>query len=127
MCSAMSLLDYLQIGSTLSLRSFGRGGSALSIYGLMKFGSSTSVLDYFDMGSTFSMRAFSRIGSTLSIYGMTRLTLSLSTLDFFHMGSSLSIRTLVRLGRYYLNPLNLLQFPVISLNLGIINFNPQFG
>ena len=49
--SALSVLDLVTLGSTLSLRSFGRAGSGLS------------VLDFLHIGSCLSMRSFGRIGS----------------------------------------------------------------
>ena len=66
---SMSVLDFLHLGSSLSLRSFGRVGSGLS------------VLDFLHLGSSLSLRSFGRVGSGLSV------------LDFLHLGSSLSLRS----------------------------------
>ena len=64
----------LHLGSSLSLRSCGRLGSALS------------VLDLLHLGSALSLRSFSRLGSSISV------------LDFVHLGSALSLRSYARLG-----------------------------
>jgi len=51
----MSLLDYIHLGSSLSLRGFARMGSTLSLN------------DYAHFGSTLSLRSYGRMGSTLSV------------------------------------------------------------
>ena len=60
----------MQLGSSLSLRSFNRLGSTLS------------VLDFLYIGSGLSLRSMARVGSSLSI------------LDFLQIGSTLSLRSL---------------------------------
>merc|ERR1712139_379478 len=75
-------------GSSLSLRSFGRLGSAVSVIGMSRFGSQVSVVDFVSLGSTLSLRSFSRFGSSMSV------------LDFLHLGSSLSLRSFARIGDY---------------------------
>jgi len=67
--SSMSVLDFLHLGSSLSLRSFTRAGSAVSVRGLSRFGSSMSVLDFLHLGSSLSLRSFARVGSSISVYG----------------------------------------------------------
>ena len=49
----MSLLDFLPLGSALSLRSFAWLGGSGSVRGLSRFGSvfSVSVLDFLHLGS----------------------------------------------------------------------------
>ena len=49
--SSLSILDYLHIGSAMSLRSFGRMGARLSC------------LDFVHIGSSLSVRGFARHGS----------------------------------------------------------------
>ena len=49
------MLDFVHIGSSLSLRSFGRLGSAIS------------VLDFVHLGSNLALRSFARMGSACSI------------------------------------------------------------
>jgi hypothetical protein len=44
------------IGSNMSVRSYSRLGSALSIYGLINLGSHMSVLDYSILSSSLSVR-----------------------------------------------------------------------
>ena len=67
--SGVSVLDFLHLGSSLSLRSFGRVGTGLS------------VLDFVHLGSSLSLRSFGGFGSGLSV------------LEFLHWGISLSLRS----------------------------------
>merc|ERR1719506_3218446 len=96
----MSVLDRKILGSSLSLRSFARAGSAVSVFALSRFGSSVSVLDFLHLGSSLSLRSFARAGSSVSVSGLTRFgsVFSMSVLDFLHLGSSLSLRSFARVG-----------------------------
>jgi hypothetical protein len=71
--SSMSVVDFLHLGSSLSLRSFARAGSAVSVRGLSRVGSSMSVLDFLHLGSSLSLRSFARLGSSLSVGGAIAL------------------------------------------------------
>ena len=75
MSSSISVLDFLHLGSAISLRGFGR------------LGSSISVLDFLHLGSSVSIRGFGRIGSSIAVF------------DFMHLGSSLSLRQIASLGQ----------------------------
>jgi len=66
---ALSVLDFLSLGSSLSLRSFSRLGSAVA------------VLSYANLGSSLSLRGLVRLGSAFSVCGMVRLSSSLSVLE----------------------------------------------
>ena len=72
----------------MSLRTYARLGSSLSVLGCMFVGSlqRLSVIGCSDLASSLSMRSYCRLGS------------SLSALSFGHYGSVLSIRSYVRLG-----------------------------
>jgi acyl-[acyl carrier protein]--UDP-N-acetylglucosamine O-acyltransferase len=96
----MSVLDFLHLGSSLSLRSFARVSSSVSVRGLSNFGSSMSVLDFLHLGSSLSLRSFARVGSSVSLNGLSRFgsVFSMSVLDLVHLGSSLSLRSFVRVG-----------------------------
>lgn len=106
----MSVLDEMRFGSSLSLRSFSRIGSALSVMdlafmgsalavrGFMRLGSRVSVFGTFRLGSTMSVLDSTSFGSCLSIRSFCRIGSSLSVFDFAHYGSSLSMRSFVRLG-----------------------------
>jgi len=96
--SSVSVLDFRAMGSTLSLRSCCRLGSAVSVYGMARLGSAVSVLDFAHIGSSMSLRGFCRLGASLSTFGLTRLGSSLSVLDLESMGSSVSLRSFARLG-----------------------------
>ena len=52
-----SVLDFLHLGSSLSVRSFSRMSSAISI------------MDFLHLGSSLSMRSFARVASGLSVFG----------------------------------------------------------
>lgn len=62
MGSSLSILDYVNLGSTLSLRS------------LARIGSSMSILDYLHLGSTVSLRSFLRIGSEISLSSIIKFS-----------------------------------------------------
>ena len=44
------MMDFLHMGSSLSLRAFARHGSAMALQGAARFGSALSVLDYVHLG-----------------------------------------------------------------------------
>ena len=71
------MLDCTMIGSSLSLRSFGRMGSSFSVYGITHLGSSFSVMDFVCLGSALSLRSFARLGSAVSVFGMSWKALAL--------------------------------------------------
>lgn len=96
--SSLSVLDFVNVGSALSLRAFCKFGSSMSVYGLQRLGSSLSVLDFVHLGSALSLRSFCKLGSTLSVFGLTRLGSSLSVLDFVSIGSAMSLRNFFRMG-----------------------------
>ena len=68
--------------------------SSISVYGLVRLGSSLSLLDFATLGSSLSLRSYGRMGSSMSVYGITRLCSSLSVLDFVNLGSCMSRRAL---------------------------------
>lgn len=49
--SSISVLDFIHIGSSVSLRSFGRLGASLSLFGMARFGSTLAVLDIARLGA----------------------------------------------------------------------------
>ena len=55
-----SLMDYLCLGSSMSLRSFLRAGKSLS------------VLDFLQVGSSLSLRSFMKLGSNIAILEVHR-------------------------------------------------------
>ena len=74
-------MDFVHLGSALSLRSKNFLGSAFTVFGTSRFGSSCAILDFVNLGSAVSLRSFGRLGSGLAV------------LDFLHLGSSLSLRS----------------------------------
>ena len=58
--SSLSVLDYIHMGSCVSLRSYARLGSGLSFYGCTILASNLSVLDHFSCGSALRSRAKAR-------------------------------------------------------------------
>lgn len=96
--ATISLLDFVQVGSAISLRSFARLGATLSLVSNGRLGSSLSLLDFTAVGSSFSLRSFARIGSTLSMFRMGRFGSAFSLLDSINLGSSLALRRIARLG-----------------------------
>lgn len=82
--SSISILDCLYIGACRSLgavaihhygsykpyfsiRSMGKQGSTLSIFGCTLLGSAISTLDYMSFGSSVSLRSMLRLGSSMSV------------------------------------------------------------
>jgi len=84
--ASMSVIDFAQVGSSLSIRPFARFGSQFALLGVGRFASSLAVLDIAHLGSTMSLRSCSRFGATLSL------------MDLIHVGSSLAMRSFCRLG-----------------------------
>jgi hypothetical protein len=81
------------LGSSLSLRSFGRVGSSVSVHGFARLGSvfSMSVLDFLHLGSSLSLRSFGRLGSSVSVLGLARFA-ALSVSDKVEFGQNSYIR-----------------------------------
>ena len=59
-------------------RSYGRVGSAVSVFGLGRFGSALAVLDCMSLGSCLSLRSLQRLSSSISVLGLARFGSSLS-------------------------------------------------
>jgi hypothetical protein len=62
----MSVLNYFSLGSSVSMRSFARLGSAISC------------LNYAAVGSSMSVRALARLGSSISCFGAANIGAALS-------------------------------------------------
>jgi hypothetical protein len=112
------VLDFFQLGSTLSMRSYARFGSEVSLFGISKFGSSISVFDFFHLGSALSMRSLARMGSSFSLFGVSRLGSSVSVLDFSSLGSSLSLRNYARMGE----SMSVFGFVHLGSSLSVLDF-----
>jgi len=95
--SSMSVLDFLHLGSSISLRSFARLGSSVSL-GAIGLGHSLSVLDFLHLGSSVSLRSYARIGSALSVFAFSHLGSSISLRSFARLGSTLSIVGQLKIG-----------------------------
>ena len=72
------VFDMVNVGSSLSMRSMQRFGSAMAVFGTSAFNQKVSILDFLYLGSSLSLRSFARIGSAIS------------TLDFVRPGASFS-------------------------------------
>ena len=68
------MLDHVNLGSALSLRSVIPLGRSLSVYGMSHLESSLSVLDYVNFGSALCLRSFIRLGCGMSFCGISNLT-----------------------------------------------------
>ena len=79
-------MDHVHLGSSLSVLSSGRLGSASSAYDLTHIGPSLSLCGFAHRGSALTVTSHIHVGVNLSIFG------------FAHLGSSLSIRCVVWLG-----------------------------
>jgi len=103
-------MEFSQLGSSISLRSFSRLGSQVSVLQNIQLGASVSLRSIASLGSTFSVIGMTRVGSSLSLVDMVAVGSSLSLRSFFrcgesiaiakiaHIGSSISIRQFGRLG-----------------------------
>ena len=70
---AVSVLDSVSIGSSLSVQRYSRMGCAVSTYNEARLGSRVSVLDMFTCGSSLSISSFGRLGSGASLFGCLRV------------------------------------------------------
>ena len=66
-----SVLDFLELGSSLSVRTYARVGSGCSLVGNARIGMSKialgcSIMNFFEVGSSLSLRASARLASSLS-------------------------------------------------------------
>lgn len=84
----LSALGFAQVGSSFSMRGYGRLGSGISCIGLVRCGSiyTASVISFLTLGSSVSVRSYCRTGSAIS------------SLGFAHIGSSCSVRGMTRFG-----------------------------
>ena len=82
------MLGYATFGSSVSLRSFAR------------LGSNISVLDIASFGSSVSLRNFARLASSVSVMGVCHFgsVKALSVIQFANFGSSVSLRSKCKLG-----------------------------
>lgn len=108
--SSLSVFDVSHLGATLSLRGFGRLGSSLALIGLARLGSSLSLFGFGQLGSSLSLRSMARLGATLAVLDMTHLGSSLSLRSCSRLASTLSVFGYSRFGA----SLSLLDF----INLG---------
>lgn len=106
-----SLLRFINVGSSMSLRSCSRIGSVLSAQGMCTMGSTfvVSVLEYMLLGSTLSIRSTMRVPGAVSALSYFQLASSqslrglqdirtLSQLSFAQFSSALSLRSAIGLG-----------------------------
>lgn len=96
--SSLSLRSVARFGSALSVLGYAHLGSSVSLRGLARCGSSMAVLDFLHLASTLSMRRMGRLASSFSVLGCARLGATISILDFGRMGSSMSILDFVHFG-----------------------------
>ena len=59
--ASLAVLDFTSFGSAMSLRNFVRLGSSLSVFGMARYSSSLAVLDFLNLGSTLSVRSMARL------------------------------------------------------------------
>ena len=108
------VLDFVQSGSSLSIRSFIRIATSLSLLGgdptttyiqrrSSKIGACVSILDVTACGSAISMRSEKKFGKNLSVMNM------------FLLGSSMSMRSKGKLG----SQLSVFQFASLSSALSL--------
>lgn len=90
-----TLLDYCRLGSSISFRSFGRSGSAPSMYGAIPASQSSKDKGVL-LDSSPSVLQSVEFGSIVSVRSLTRLGLALSVCDTMSIESSLSVRQFVR-------------------------------
>jgi len=143
----MSVLDFSQMGASLSVRSIMRRGSQLSIFGMLRLGASLALLDFAHLGGELSIRSFTmlgsdmriegtggdlgfdvneplkvqgacRMGSSFSVFGRAIMAQSLSVVDFLSLGSSVSLRSFARLS----SSVSVLSFGHVGSSLSLRSF-----
>lgn len=115
--SAISVLNFSSIGSSFSIRSFARAGSTVSVFGKVRLHGAHSVLDLVKVGSAISIRSFARCGSLLSAYNSCMLGSSISVRSFARLGSSLSVAGYTQIGS--LSKCSVLDFSKIGSSLSV--------
>jgi len=133
MGSALSVLAFSHIGSSLSVRDVARIGSAVSVLSVSRLGSSLSVLDYGCLGSSLSLRSFARMGASLSVLSFHHVGSSLSVRDFTRLGAAVSVLGLSRIGSVFSlsvidlvamgSSLSLRSFARIGSAVSVLGFN----
>lgn len=96
--SSLSVGCFSTVSSTLSLRRFARCASSLSVVGLMRIGGSFSGIGCARFASSLAVLDFVHLASSLSLRSCARLGSALSVLDYLQLGSSMSLRSYSRLG-----------------------------
>jgi hypothetical protein len=113
--NSCSVFDFMAMGSALSIRSYTRAGSfvsmrekdslgnrfvagQMSMYHYVQLASSVSVRSFVRSGSTCSALRFTHIGSSVSLRSFYRVGESVSVIDFVNLSSNISIRSFMRLG-----------------------------
>ena len=62
----MAVLDFVNIGSSITLRQFACLGSSISVFSGTRFGGRLSMLDMAHLASSFSLRSFANVGSAVA-------------------------------------------------------------
>jgi len=112
------VLDFFHMGASLSMRSFARVGSCVSVFGKSRISSAMSVLDCTKFGSSLSLRSFARHGSSLSLFGEVRMGSAISLLGFANFGSTLSLRGFGRVG----SALSVMGITRMGSSLSVLDF-----
>jgi hypothetical protein len=81
------VVEQLSLGSSLSMRSFARLGSCVSVSNATQAGCSSLALDVV-MGSSISVRGPTEMSLTLSLCGSETVRVSLSVHEFVSFGGS---------------------------------------
>ena len=84
--SSSLILDFVNIGSSCSLRSFLHLDSLLSVYGMVRLDSFLLAIDPAHPGPLLPLQGSICSGFLLLVYGMSRPELLTSTIDFIHFG-----------------------------------------
>lgn len=98
-------MDYLNIGSSVSVRGGGIGGmqlhSGLSVFSFVSLGSGLSIRRAVNIAEqNVSILAFTSFGSSMSMRSFSKLGGEASIMQFISVGSAISVRSFARLGSY---------------------------
>jgi len=97
--SAVSVVAFSNIGASLALRSILRLGASLAVIGRSRVGASLSLLAFAHIGASISLRSYGRLGASMAICELVKLGSALSLRSMARVGSAFSIRGISRSGR----------------------------
>ena len=98
--SSVSVRSTVRMGSAMSMLKFAVCASSMSLRSFARVSANASVVDFVAFGSCLSVRHYSRLSSSVSILGLTALGSChrMSVIQKVSLGSALSILDIAHVG-----------------------------